>query len=73
MQIQQVQPPFIIIIMDWQHAWIISQQVLSPEVQVTVMPVSVISHLVIPMVRLQVIATMPFIMRQQLTMQPFII
>ena len=50
-----------------------SQQALSPDIQEMVMPVSVISHLVMPMVRLQVIMTMPFIIMQQLIMLPFII
>jgi hypothetical protein len=45
---------------------------LSPLVQVTRMPLSVISHLHIPMVRLQVQTAMPFIIMQQLTMPPAI-
>lgn len=70
---QQVQPAFIIAIMDSQQAWIISQQALSPEVQVIIMPLLVISHLHIPIVRLQVIIIIPFIIMQQLIMLPFII
>ena len=47
---QQVHPAFIIVFMQSQQAWIISQHLLSPEVQVTQTPLSVISHLHMPMV-----------------------
>ncbi|MBV8265440.1 MAG: hypothetical protein JO252_03750, partial [Planctomycetaceae bacterium] len=51
---QQVQPSFIMVMQHSQQAWIMSQQALSPEVQVMHMPVGSISHLHMPMVRLQV-------------------
>jgi hypothetical protein len=69
---QQVQPAFIIVFMQSQHAWIISQHLLSPEMQVTQTPLSVISHLHMPMVRLQQQTIIPFIMQQQLHMLPCI-
>ncbi len=47
-----------------------AQQSLSPDVQVMQTPSLVISHLHIPMVRLQQQITMPFIMQQQLHMEP---
>jgi hypothetical protein len=62
---QQVQPDFIMVAMQSQQDWIMSQQALSPEVQVTVQPSLVISHLHMPMVRLQQQTMMPFIMQQQ--------
>src|SRR5262245_13177049 len=58
------------VVMHSHEAWIISQQALSPLVQVTHTPVSVMSHLHRPMVRLQVHTTMPLSMRQQLHMPP---
>ena len=67
---QQVQPAFIIAVMQSQQAWIISQQALSPLVQVIVQPSSVISHLHMPMTRLQQQAIMPFIIMQQEHMPP---
>jgi hypothetical protein len=67
---QQVQPDFIIVLMQSQQAWIISQHILSPLVQVTQTPLSVISHLHIPIVRLQQQTIMPFIIMQQLHMPP---
>jgi hypothetical protein len=69
---QQVQPAFIIVFMQSQQAWIISQHLLSPEVQVTQTPLSVISHLHMPMVRQQQQTIIPFIMQQQLHMLPCI-
>jgi hypothetical protein len=45
---------------------------LSPLVQLTHTPFSVISHLHMPMVMLQVQTDMPFIIMQQLTMPPAI-
>ncbi len=69
---QQVQPAFIIVFMQSQQAWIISQHLLSPEVQVTQTPFSVISHLHMPMVMLQQQTIIPFIMQQQLHMLPCI-
>jgi hypothetical protein len=49
---QQVQPDFIIAVMQSQQASIIAQQAGSPLVQVMQTPSSVISNLHIPMVRL---------------------
>jgi hypothetical protein len=65
---QQVQPDFIIVIMQSQQLWIIAQQAASPLVQVTHTPLSVISHLHMPIVRLQQQSIMPFIIMQQLHM-----
>ncbi len=67
---QQVQPAFIMDIMQSQQAWIISQHFASPLMQVMVQPSLVISQLHMPMVRLQQETIMPFIMQQQLTMPP---
>jgi len=50
-----------------------SQQALSPEVHIIIMPSEVISHLHMPMVMAQVITGMPFIIMQQLIMPPAII
>jgi hypothetical protein len=69
---QQVQPAFMQAAMQSQQPWIISQQPLSPLVQVTQQPSLVISHLHMPMVMLQQHTIMPFIMQQQLTMPPAI-
>ena len=59
--------------MQSQQAWIISQHLLSPLVQVMQTPSSVISHLHMPIVRLQQQTIMPFIIMQQLHMPPAII
>ena len=67
---QQVQPAFIMAVMQSQQAWIMAQQFASPLVQVIVTPSSVISHLHMPMVRLQQQTIMPFIITQQLHMPP---
>jgi hypothetical protein len=67
---QQVQPACIMALMQSQQAWIIWQHFGSPEVQVIRQPLSVISHLHRPMVRLHVQTSMPFIIMQQLTMEP---
>jgi hypothetical protein len=67
---QQVQPALHIIIMQSQQAWIMSQHLGSPLVQVMQTPLSVISHLHMPMVILQQQTIMPFIMQQQLHMVP---
>jgi hypothetical protein len=69
---QQQQPDLSIVVMQSQHPCSISQHILSPEVQVTHMPLGSISHLHMPMVRLQVHMAMPFIIMQQLTMPPAI-
>jgi hypothetical protein len=70
---QQVQPAFRQAAMQSQQPWIISQQALSPLVQVTMHPSLVISHLHMPIVRLQQQTIIPFIMQQQLTIPPAII
>jgi hypothetical protein len=70
---QQVQPAFVIAAQQSQHAWIIAQQSLSPLVQVTQTPVSVGSHLHLPIIRLQQQATIPFIIMQQLHIPPAVI
>jgi hypothetical protein len=55
-----------------QHAWIMAQQSLSPLVHVMQTPSAVISHLHMPIVRLQQQTIMPFIIMQQLHMPPAI-
>jgi hypothetical protein len=67
---QQVQPAFIMDDMHSQQDWIIAQQALSPLVQVMHTPLSVISHLHMPIMRLQQQTIMPFIITQQLHMPP---
>jgi hypothetical protein len=69
---QQLQPAFIMAAMQSQQAWIISAHLASPDVQVMAQPSLVMSHLHMPMVRLQLWTTMPFIRQQQLTMPPAI-
>lgn len=51
-----------------QQAWIMSQQDLSPLMQVTHMPLSTASHLHMPRVRLQQHTVVPFMTMQQLHM-----
>ena len=68
---QQVQPSFIIVVMQAQQAWIISMHFGSPLVQVMVQPLSVGSQVHSPIVRLQQQAIMPFIMQQQEHMPPW--
>ena len=67
---QQVQPAFISVPRQSQHAWIISQHFWSPLVQVKQKPLSVISHLHRPIVKLQVQTVMPFMTSQQPHMPP---
>ena len=67
---QQVQPEFIMQLRQSQHAWIISPHLLSPLVYVMQMPLSVISHLHSPRLRLQLHTIMPFIIMQQLHSPP---
>jgi hypothetical protein len=67
---QQVQPAFIMEAMHSQQDWIMVQQALSPLVQVMHTPLSVISHLHMPIIRLQQQTVMPFIKTQQLHMPP---
>jgi hypothetical protein len=69
---QQVQPALRQAAMQSQQPWIMSQQALSPLVQVTQQPSLVISHLHMPIVMLQQHTIIPFIMQQQLTMPPAI-
>jgi hypothetical protein len=61
---QQVQPAFRQAIMQSQQPWIMAMQAGSPLVQVTTQPSFVISVLHIPIIRLQVQQTMPFIMHE---------
>lgn len=69
---QQVQPAFMQAIMQSQQPWIMSQQALSPLMQVTVQPVLVISQWHMPQVRLQQHTIMPFIMQHTEHMPPAI-
>jgi hypothetical protein len=71
MQQQQTQPQAIIVLMQSQQAWIMLQHSASPEVQVMQHPSLVISHLHMPMVRLQQQTIMPFIMQQSEHMPPW--
>lgn len=70
---QQAQPAFMQPMMQSQHAWIMSQHILSPLVQVRQQPSAVISHLHMPIVRLQQQIIMPFIVQQTLHIPPAII
>jgi hypothetical protein len=70
---QHMQPDFIMAAQQSQHAWIMAQQSLSPLVQVMQTPISVGSHLHMPIMRLQQQAIIPFIIMQQLHMPPAII
>jgi len=67
---QQVQPSLSMQVMQSQQAWIISQHLASPLVQVTTQPLSVMSILHMPIVRLQQQTIMPFIIMQQEHMPP---
>jgi len=67
---QQVQPSLSMQAMHSQQALIISQHLGSPLVHVMQTPSLVISHLHMPMVRLQQQTIMPFIIMQQLHMPP---
>jgi hypothetical protein len=69
---QQVQPAFIMALQHSQQAWIIAAHSLSPLVQVTQTPCSVLSHLHMPIIRLQQQTTMPFMSVQQLHIPPAI-
>jgi len=70
---QQVQPAFMQPMMQSQQAWIMSQHILSPLVQVRQQPLAVISHLHMPMVRLQQQTIIPFIVQHMLHIPPAII
>ena len=61
MVMQHMHPHSIIVIMHEQQSWIILQHCASPLVQVIIMPSMVISHLHMPIIILQVIMVMPFI------------
>ena len=63
-----MQPAFMQALMQSQQAWSMSQQALSPLVQVMQQPSLVISHLHEHMAMLHWHMTMPFIMQQQLHM-----
>jgi hypothetical protein len=67
---QQVQPAFRQAIIQSQQPWIIAMQAGSPLVQVTTQPSLVISVLHIPMTRLQLQQTIPFIMQVHEHMPP---
>jgi hypothetical protein len=69
---QQLQPAFIMPIMQSQQVWIMAQQALSPLVQVIRTPISVASHRHMAIVRLQQQAIIPFIMQQQEHIPPAI-
>jgi hypothetical protein len=69
---QQVQPAISMAAMQSQQHWIILQQAASPEVHVTMQPVSVISTLHMPIIMLQFMTGMPFIIMQQDIMPPAI-
>jgi hypothetical protein len=58
---QQVQPAFIMQLRQSQQAWIISQHLASPLVQVMQTPLSVVSQRHRPIVMLQQQTIMPFI------------
>jgi len=62
---QQVQPALRQAVMQSQQPWIMAMQAASPLVQVTTQPSLVISVLHMPIIRLQVQQTMPFIMQEQ--------
>jgi hypothetical protein len=70
---QQVQPALRHAAMHSQQPWIMLSHALSPLVHVTMQPSLVISHLHMPIVRLQQHTIIPFIMQQQLTIPPAII
>lgn len=67
---QHMQPLSMQVSMHLQQAWSISQQALSPLVQVMQQPSLVISHLHVPQHRLHWHMTMPFIMQQTLHIPP---
>jgi hypothetical protein len=71
MQQQQTQPAAIMVAMQSQQAWIILQHCSSPDVQVMTHPSLLMSHLHMPMVRLQQQTIMPFIMQHSEHMPPW--
>ena len=72
MHIIIMQPGIIMLIMHSQQAWIIFSAILSPLVQVIIMPMSIMSNLHMPMLMLQVQTIMPFMVMQQEHMPPAI-
>ena len=70
--IVQAQPDFMHVIMQSQHAWIMSQHILSPLVQVTQHPFVVISTLHAAIVMLQQHTVMPFMVQHMLHIPPAI-
>jgi len=69
---QQVQPAFIIAVIQAQQAWIIAELAGSPLVHVMQTPSSVASHLQWHMVILNEQTVIPFMMQQQLQRPPAI-
>jgi len=67
---QQVQPHLSIVETQSQQAWIISQHLASPLVQVSETPSLVISQWHMPIVRLQQQTMVPFIMQQSVHIPP---
>jgi hypothetical protein len=67
---QHVQPAFRQAAMQSQQPWIMAMQPASPLVQVTTQPSLVISHLHMPIIRLQLQTIIPFIMQQHEHMPP---
>ena len=65
-----MQPASIILQTQSQHAWIISQHFGSPLVHVMQIPSGTISHLHMPIVKLQQQTIMPFHMQQQVHRPP---
>src|SRR5437588_2118206 len=70
MSTQQVQPELTIVFRQSQYAWIISPHLASPLVQVKLTPLSVVSDLQWPIVKVQVQTIMPLCMTQQLHRPP---
>lgn len=70
---QPVHPALSMVARQSQQAWSISAQLLSPLLQVRQTPLGVISQRHMPMVKLQQQTTMPFIIMQQLHMQPLMV
>ena len=70
---QQLQPAFIMDAQHSQHAWIMAQHSLSPLVHVMQTPLSIASHLHIPITRLQQQAIIPFIIMQHEHIPPAVI
>lgn len=70
---QHVQPDLAMAAMQSQQLWIMAQHAASPLVQVMHIPISVGSHLHMPIVMLQVQTGMPFIIMQHEHRPPAII